>query len=534
MTALPNSVQRLRFWDSKGKSTGTRQHQFSLSDGRSPVRLPVRRKQGNQPISSDFFNFSAGMPLPIDYETDDLNGQIIYQARQGLISLGYHRSEFNNRNLALTWQNAFTAFNGESVGRKGLAPDNEASGWNLGAKLRISNTVLTAIHRNTEMTQNERFLPYTINGNLNAGALPAPSLNGNVNSTLTILTLNSQLTRRLSVDIRHRAHERDNDTPILTLEPVLGDVVTLAPKDSRAFSFDHQQQQIILSYRLSGTRFSAGLTNNDRKRTRSEIADNDETKRWLKVTTNTFKGLRVGLQYEDSERDAGPFQPITNNNPLTVRYHMAARDQSRWRANLDYEVPHSHLTVSVNAERRSNDYPSSTLGLQSNDDRHWGIDASYRPSERFSITGFHQNQTLDSVTFGSNAFASQDWTYSTADEVKTSGFTIHSKGHFSERLDLSMDYLYSDGAGQYATEFQNQLSGFPELISEHRSLDLKAAIRVNPKTAIELRYYREAYDSSDWALDDVRPDTIRNILNLGLVSPNYTIGLASVSVILEL
>lgn len=487
-------------------------------------------RKGNKETASDFFNFAAAMPMPIDYETDDLKANVIYQAKQGLISFGVNRSTFSNHDRSLIWQNAYPSFNGITRGRKGLAPSNEASDWSLDTQYRWGNTTISASHRDTKMTQNNAFLPYTINTQITTDTLPAPRLHGKVNSRHNRFSISSRVTRRFSIDLRIRSHERDNGTPILALAPIVGDAFSLGDKASRSYSFEHNEQQLQLHYRLfSGTRLTLGYEQDERERTRSEIEENEEDRLSVNLVSNTYKGLRLALTYEDTVRNASDFQAITNNNPLTVRYHQAARNQTRWRANVDYQVPNAPVSLSAYSEQRDNDYPNSALGLQQDEDSSWGLDIGYQPSDTLSISASHQNQMLASVTFGSNIFSVRDWTSSTLDQVRTTTFDIEKTGLMGSRFDLTLGYIYSDGAGQYDTEFQNLNSRFPSLISEHRGIDFTALYRASEKLSFKLRYYNEDYRSADWALDGVTTDTIRNVIGMNLVSPNYGISLINIS-----
>ena len=133
------------------------------------------------------------------------------------------------------------------------------------------------------------------------------------------------------------------------------------------------------------------------------------------------------------------------------------------------------------------------------------------------------------MTFGSNSFSVRDWTSSTLDQVRTTTFDIEKTGLMGSRLDLTLSYIYSDGAGQYDTEFQNQNSRFPALISEHRGINFTALYRANEKLSVKLRYYNEDYRAADWALDGVTTDTIRNVIGMNLISPNYDISLTNIS-----
>ena len=487
-------------------------------------------RKGNRLTSSDFFNLAAEMASPINHETDDLRGKIKYARDHGLLSLEYSRSTFKNAYQALTFQKAYDPFIGETRGRKTLAPNNEATAWVLSGAIRINGVAITGLHQRAEAKQNDSFLPYSINTSITMEPLPSQSLEGKVDSSRTLVTIRGVLTRRASFDIRYHSRERDNNTPILSLLPIIGDAFTLGPETSRSYSFDNDQRKMAFHYRMfSGTRLTVGLHHIERQRTRSEISTNEEGRQWVKITSNTFKGLRISLEYKDSSRDAATLRPITNNNPLTVRYHQAARDRSSLKTHLDYQIPNSPVILSASAGRSQTDYPGSTLGLQKNDDNAWGINVSYRPTETFFISAGQDAQAIDSETYGSLSFAARDWIYLTSDDVRTTTVRLEKNGLLENRLDLAFNYLYSDGAGDYVTSFENETSPFPRLISQHRSVDLKAKYRASAKLAVELRLYQERYRSADWALDGVAVNTIRNLITMGRVSPNYSINLASVS-----
>ena len=487
-------------------------------------------RKGNRLTSSDFFNLAAEMASPINHETDDLRGKIKYARDHGLLSLEYSRSTFKNAYQALTFQKAYDPFIGETRGRKTLAPNNEATAWVLSGAIRINGVAITGLHQRAEAKQNDSFLPYSTNTSITMEPLPSENLEGEVDSSRTLVTIRGVLTRRASFDIRYHSRERDNNTPILSLLPIIGDAFTLGPETSRSYSFDNDQRKMAFHYRMfSGTRLTVGLHHIERQRTRSEISTNEEGRQWVKITSNTFKGLRISLEYKDSSRDAATLRPITNNNPLTVRYHQAARDRSSLKTHLDYQIPNSPVILSASAGRSQTDYPGSTLGLQKNDDNAWGINVSYRPTETFFISAGQDAQAIDSETYGSLSFAARDWIYLTSDDVRTTTVRLEKNGLLENRLDLAFNYLYSDGAGDYVTSFENETSPFPRLISQHRSVDLKAKYRASAKLAVELRLYQERYRSADWALDGVAVNTIRNLITMGRVSPNYSINLASVS-----
>jgi MtrB/PioB family decaheme-associated outer membrane protein len=491
-----------------------------------------RKKTGSEITGSDFFNQAALMSRPIDYTTDEYAGSVSYGVSAFHASLSYRASEFSNDDSSLTWENPYPVFSGLSHGRKALAPDNEASQWQARMRFRAFNSVLRASHSRGETTQNDAFLPYTINQAVVVEDLPAASLNGKVETSQTSLSLSSRVSSMVTVNFRYRNRERDNKTPVLLLTPVTGDLFATAPTESRAYSFERSKKSVDISLRpYAGLRLTTGLQQDDMARSRSEVAQNEETRRYILLSARPGNRVHLRLRFEDGYRDADEFQAITNNNPLTRRYHMAERDQVLWRGDLDYQLPDDRWLVSLHGERRFSEFPESELGVQHDEDRAWGVDMSYQGNDGVHFSAGRRRESVDSVNYGSSVFASRDWVYETSDRVTTTALLIEKSGLLGNRLDISMSYLLSDGVGRYDTVVQDQLSRFPRLVSDHRSIDLNAIYKMSDMTSLKLRHYREDYTAADWALDNVRQDTVRNVLGLGLESANHDVSMTSVSVI---
>lgn len=91
--------------------------------------------------------------------------------------------------------------------------------------------------------------PHTTNAALDLDPLPAASLNGRVRTFAGTFRLTSRLGERLRLSLEHRRQERDDDTPALTLTPVLGDLLVSAPRESRGYGFDKEKTGLRAQYR---------------------------------------------------------------------------------------------------------------------------------------------------------------------------------------------------------------------------------------------------------------------------------------------
>lgn len=62
---------------------------------------------------------------------------------------------------------------------------------------------------------------------------------------------------------------------------------------------------------------------------------------------------------------------------------------------------------------------------------------------------------------------------------------------------------------------------FPTLRTDLDSLKLYANYRMDETLVLQFAYWREEYDVSDWAIDEVAVDTVSNLLSLGEVASSY-------------
>jgi hypothetical protein len=70
---------------------------------------------------------------------------------------------------------------------------------------------------------------------------------------------------------------------------------------------------------------------------------------------------------------------------------------------------------------------------------------------------------------------------------------------------------------------------FPDLRTDLETTKLYLNYRLDENLSLRAAYWHETYDSSDWALDDVAPDTVSNLLGFGELSPSYSIDVIKLS-----
>jgi len=190
----------------------------------------------------------AELPEPVDYRTTNLTVGIQYshpKKKDGEIGwrvgLEYFLSQFRNSIPSLTWENPFRVTDALavapafSVGRNrfaraqlALPPDNDYHSVSLRAGVDLPhNTQVRGAFTWGKGTQDEPFLPYTLNSamvasNLPAGvpglfnlAPPSPSLGGEVRTIDQDYALASRPWHNMRFLLQYRSNDVDNRTPML-------------------------------------------------------------------------------------------------------------------------------------------------------------------------------------------------------------------------------------------------------------------------------------------------------------------------------
>lgn len=487
-------------------------------------------RTGRQVGSGDFLLQSTALPTPIDHQTDTATAAVRYLAPRWLVDLHVRRSEFDNGNTSLVWQNPYTLFGSNEEGQKGLAPDNKSTSWGFTTRFNPTDRhVINASAEWAENTQNQAFLPPSVNPAVPPPpvALP-PGLDGKVETFAARLAWVMRVGSRGSLKLGWLSRERDNRTRPIQLTPVLGDLVPSLARLTRHYSFEREQASAEFSLRLHRrAQLAIGTATETRSRTLLEIESNDEDRNWAALRLTLPGSGRLNLRYTDARRDASDFQSISRNNPLTRRFYMAAREQEKWAITANLPLS-DELSLGLSADRRANRYPDSVLGLRDDEDRSRGGDLTWHISNRADLNVHRSIQETRSLTAGSSSFANPDWFSNTSDEVRTTGVNLALTQVFG-RGEISVAWDHSDGVGAYDTVFNSVASVFPELVSEHKSLDVTARWPLSPRNRLLLRYYRENYRSADWQLDGVGVDTLATVISFGLISPNYKAHLVSLT-----
>jgi MtrB/PioB family decaheme-associated outer membrane protein len=389
------------------------------------------------------------LPEPIDQDTDIVNATLRYAGDDGQVDLKYQMSLFDNNNDSLRWDDPF---NPSASGSMSLAPDNEFHQLSLiGAYTLPYKSHLTGLISMGRMTQNQDFLPYTINNSVTTSPLPQTSLDGEVWLTTAQLKLASRPVSRLRLNAELRYNERDNQTPVDTYNYIVLDSDNFTnTATNRPYSYKDNRIKLDANYRFNAiTSLRGGYKYNEMKRsyTNAEREDTQENTLFAKWKIKAHSTVDLALYGEASSRDGSEYNTPPNENLAMRKYNLADRDRSKVGATIDYMATEK-LFLSARADYNRDDYTNSTIGLTEASQPVYTVDFSYQPRNNITTYGYYTYENIQSSQAGSDVSPTSStigWEADFDDTFDTAGVGV--KWTDLGKWDIGADIVYSKSSG---------------------------------------------------------------------------------------
>lgn len=536
-------------------------------------------KDGTDTIGA-VFGSSGGNPRssilvrPIDYDVDEFDASVAYTGDKGQYSINYHLSLFDNDNNALVWDNPFNNpawspganFDDGARGTMGYEPDNEAwqitfaGGYNLNQSTRFTANVSYG-----QMEQDEGFLAFS---SVFPSAIPLPrdNLGGEIETLYANLNLSTRLTDKLDLSARYTYDDRDNKSPRDVYVRIPGDSLTqggLLDSNARLnWTHDLERHKVELDagYRIAAmTRLSVGYEFESKDRNFTEVESTDEHTVQLKVTTTPFDTANAWVKFRHSARDGSTYvsnQPLLTghnpdfiafesvndpdelfeNDPLLRKFHIADRNRNQVSAAVSI-YPSEKVAFTVGAKYADDEFDHTQVGLQESDNNSLSLDADFIPRDDFSAHGYFTYENYDFEQRGFShpgflgpltpttdrvaVFGDAWWRVNSSDDVYTFGTGIDWQ-ITEDKFNVKVDYLFSHAVTSTRPASQGlAFLPLPDLKSNLHRVSLLGEYKFRENMGMRFRYLFEAFDTSDFALDLVEPDTLANVILLGNGTPNY-------------
>jgi MtrB/PioB family decaheme-associated outer membrane protein len=491
-------------------------------------RVNVHRdeKDGNKLSGGAFFFNSAQLVEPVEYVTDEIEASVSYSRKRWQASLAYYGSTFSNENESLVFENPYNAIvPGADEGELALPPDNEFHQLSIAAAYQISERNHIGIEYAVGlMEQDEKLLQATLNPLLVVPALPADSADAEIETTNARLKFVSRALDDWLLSATYSIDERDNKTPQLMYDWVTTDAFVAAQRTNLPYSYTRETLQLKADFDYApGNRLGVGYDMDERERTFQEVDDTSEDTLWGSIRVRNIDNLFLEFRIASSQRDASASEVVAEidppQNPLMTKYNLADRDRKSISMQATF-LPHPDYTVGISLDHALDDYDDSEIGLTDSRDDSINIDFTSLLSETTVLNAYAGRQQISSSQAGSQTFAEPDWFADINDRFDIIGIGI-SHALMEGRLNIGADLSRSYSRGEI--EIDSAVAGepFPDLTTELDSLKLYLDYRIDENLTLQAAYWHEEYDSRDWALEDVDPDTVGNFLAFGEQSPSY-------------
>lgn len=556
------------------------------------VRGKHEKKEGNRFIGAVIGNSggnprAAILPEPVDYTTDEFEALLRYTSKKLQLQFGYFGSFFQDANNSLVWSNPYSdaATWGAGVagkisrGHVGLPPDNQmhqisaSGGYNFTKDTRLSGSLSYG-----RMTQNDAFLPYTVNTGLTVTTpLPRSSLDGKVNTTHADLKLSSKLMPKLNLTAAYRYDDRDNRTPQAQYLYIGGDsqnqqgVNSANARTNLPVGSTRQQIDAEADYHwTASTRFKLGYGYDWAKKTFEAITDERESTYKAEVHQHFSDAVSGGLGYAYSDRStsaynasapfiatysagyvasqlnaAQPLNGLWDNLPAQKKFFLAPRVRDKVRAFLNV-APTERIDLQFAVDYKDDSYKESQYGLQKA--RGWAasIDAGFNASDALTTHAFlsadnygtlqRSLQFQNSITPAKSTptTGQYDYTYDINDRTYAAGFGFRYRPLRKYEFGADLTHVASTGEIRVTTmsgiPAGSQALPMPDLSTRLARLDLFGSYELKKDVKLRVKYIYERYRSTDWAYDQVTANTMANVIGTNQLSTNYNVQYLGVSV----
>jgi len=410
--------------------TGQADLHYQLTDTiEARLGYNVQHREGSQPLGIAFGspggNFSS-FAGEVDDWTHTARAGIDFAERSWNLSFDYFGSFYEDNVQELSVANPLRASDsptaGSSLGRLSVAPSNQANTFSLAGSWKIPieiPTRITGTFSYGELTQDQNFLPYTINTAINAAnaatlVLPKQNLGGLVDTYLGNIVLTSQLSDAVNAKLRYRYYDYNNRTPSLSFPAEVVNDASFTPGliSSVANAYETQTLSSDLTYQVMrplsmtlGYEWDYWKRSADRERTYQNthtgtLSANFRPDPHVQIRASYSLSARNGTDYNTNAplqatlpADEVATAALTGQFPQLRKY-----DEANYWRNQASLLAQFMLTEQLDASLSwgfgNNSYDQSSYGLQNWQDWNAGIDLAYHPLDWLGLRAGYEYQQI--------------------------------------------------------------------------------------------------------------------------------------------
>lgn len=454
--------------------TPTRSWTFSITGNRE-------RRDGTTPQTLGmFFTLApAEVAAPYDFRTDWVTGAVEYSSRRLNVGAQVTASTFETAFKSLTWDNQLflndTAVSANvanpSRGRMLLGADNHWARVSLFGGLNLpGRTRIDASFSRIETTQDDAFLPMTINSELSPAALPATSYDGKHDTTAGQIRVSSRPSKDFRWSAWVKSFELKNESPGLSFAdyvqtdyqfPLCGNLNVCDANGNGMLDDRIARRSLPYGYERRNAGFSLGYTpgswfvgtlsfereSMEREFSAVKNSDEDIYKLALDFDVGARFGIRTTFRHQERRADEYETHYFEDSFPIGEpaeaafnegmrRFYWTDRDRDAAGLLVDW-TPHEKFSLYVETTRQDDDYFDPETGQD--------LGTSFSVMED-RIAPFGTPETYDILLAGRT-------------KDKTTTYTLGVALSPTERFNLYADYAWEKWEYGLETRFRNVSGG---------------------------------------------------------------------------
>jgi MtrB/PioB family decaheme-associated outer membrane protein len=524
---------------------------------------------------------------PIEHTIHDLRLSATFARESWQLQFGYMFSLFQNSQDRVIADNplrsTFAAFTANTTGgnsapafgQSSLAPDNMAHTFYLGAGVDLPlRTRATVAASYSLRLQDADFLPHTINPNIPTAtlALPQDSLEGKAGITTVNVNLVNRAIPRTTLGLRYRYFDHNEMTDQLVFPAHVVNDLSLVneARQTSAFGYSRHNVDADARYRpftFLATTVGGGWERWNRDPVHREVPKSDEyyvklaadwtpvdwflaratyKPSWRRINEyNTF----AHIAHTVIEDELAPAEAAQTQSVLLRKFDEGERDRQQADITLQF-TPFETLTVGLNGTWRNDDYLGGQFGLRDVTSWSAGMDATWTPQERVTVSGSYVYESIfqkwksrnrDVATVAGQSVVSdfEDWNWisDALDRVHTVqigarivliprkldwsilGSLAYALGEVDNRNETA-PLTHPPGFNSTANATARRQPAFQDIL-----IHLETGLRYwfTKNWAAGFAYAFETFDKNDWRTDGLNPFVPgSNSIYLGNELRNYT------------
>jgi MtrB/PioB family decaheme-associated outer membrane protein len=555
---------------------------WSLQVGYQYEDRSGRRATGASIYYDASTNFAVILPVPEDSDSTHFDMGLNYTNDNLTTTLTWQQVKFDNHHELQLWQNPYSATGNlrvdfpNGVGGLSGSPDHDFQSVTLQGAFRSTRIAGLNLQWQFAWSETDADDPRPgFSANELILATQTPQFGNSVRQHRARLkaVYRPRGLRRVTLRASIQWHDRDQDKPRSALNYVRGDAVDQGSDNLAIYSNNYNYDittlglgaDVRLPWHHGRLSIDYEFEENEKQFVSVSEIETDKLKGVLRlrpaeelnVMAEVTLGNRSTSEYQWQNSflfnrstafiEATPEELRYDNHPSFSQYHLAASDSERTRLSVAW-TGWRNWTATLDAAREHIDYDDTDLGLRESDWQIVSVDLSYALSEVMSAYLHGSISTFEAETSGRSfsggiekapgrntpplpqaSDPAYNWRAVTDDEVRSITAGVQWQISDACRLDIDWTQVDTDATWQQATGRSISELPLPDVKTRLNTWRATLAYQFSASDQLELSYENYRFSDDDFALQNVNPASISNVLWTGVQPDDEDLNIVTLS-----